>query len=67
MTPSRARHDAVYEPPGPPPITRTVVSVGIDIFDCVESSSCEIDLSQTMRDDGSEGDLVDTEILISSP
>ena len=27
-TPSRARHDAAYEPPGPPPTTRTVTFLG---------------------------------------
>ena len=32
LTPSRTNADAVYEPPGPPPMTSTVVSSGIDMF-----------------------------------
>ena len=31
LTPSRANTEAVYEPPGPPPITRTVACSGIDM------------------------------------
>lgn len=31
LTPSRTSAEAVYEPPGPPPITNTVVSWGMDI------------------------------------
>ena len=31
LTPSLASAEAVYDPPGPPPTTNTVVSVGIDI------------------------------------
>ena len=31
LTPSRTNADAVYEPPGPPPTTSTVVSSGIDM------------------------------------
>lgn len=36
LTPSRTSAEAVYEPPGPPPITKTVVSSGTDIVCCAE-------------------------------
>lgn len=36
LTPSRASAEAVYEPPGPPPMIRTVVSWGIDMMFCNE-------------------------------
>ena len=37
LTPSRASAEAVYDPPGPPPTTNTVVSVGIDIVSVIVS------------------------------
>ena len=37
LTPSRAKTEALYEPPGPPPITNTVVSVGIAMMTCCKS------------------------------
>ena len=35
-TPSRASVQAVYEPAGPPPITKTEVFCGIDMFSCLD-------------------------------
>ena len=36
LIPSRASVQAVYEPAGPPPITSTEVSCGIDMVSCVD-------------------------------
>ena len=35
-TPSRASVQAVYEPAGPPPMTKTEVFSGIDMFFCLD-------------------------------
>ena len=37
LIPSRANAQAAYEPAGPPPATRTVVSSGIDMVSCLDN------------------------------